>query len=152
MRYFDHIDVSEIPDTHPVSVFNDVWQSLDKDGDLVPWNAVRPQEVAKAIPWLLLLEPQNDGRYYYLICGTGCEDMFGRPHKGRFFGEDMPQEAVNKRREEFDLIEAGGGPLFSSTTLPMPDKDTKEIYRGVFGFSSDGQAVDRIGVVIAPKS
>lgn len=53
---------------------------------------------------------------------------------------------------EVKPVEDGGDPVFSETTLPMPDKDTKEVYRGVFGFSSDGLSVDRIGVVVAPKS
>lgn len=151
MRYFDHIDIGKIPTEHPVAVFNSLWTELELEHKPVPWNAVKPEAAATAIPWLLLLEPRPDGRYYYRICGTGCEMLFGRPHEGGFFGEDMPQDAINKRLEEFDVVQSGGGPLLSETTLPMEGKENREIYRGVFGFTSDGETVDKIGVVVAPK-
>lgn len=151
MRYFMNVAIDVIPDTHPVSVFNTLWQSVVGDGVAAPWSAFRPQEIADILPWLLLLERQGDGRYYYRVCGTACENLFGMTYQGKFFGDDLPPSAVRKRREEFDRIEAGEGPVFSATTLPIPTKEDKEIYRGVFGFSSDGEEVDRIGVVIAPK-
>lgn len=151
MRYFDHIDIQKIPVEHPVAVFNTLWKTLEAEHRPVPWNAVKPEAAATAIPWLLLLEPQTDGRYYYRICGTGCEMLFGRPHEGGFFGEDIPEEALNKRHEEFGRIQAGCEPLLSETTLPMEGKENTEIYRGVFGFTSGGEKVNKIGVVIAPK-
>lgn len=151
MRYFDHIDIQKIPHEHPVAVFNNLFHTLEAEHRPVPWSAVKPEAAATAIPWLLLLEPQQDGRYYYRICGTGCEMLFGRPHAGGFFGEDIPKAAIDKRLEEFSVVQAGGGPLLSETTLPMEGKESREIYRGVFGFSSGGECVDKIGVVIAPK-
>lgn len=151
MGYFEHIDAKDIPSDHPVSVFNSIWKELEQKGAPVAWNDVRPKEAAAALPWLLLLEPRDDGRYYYRICGTGCEMLFGRPHQGKFFGEDIPESARQTRYQEFDRILSGSEPMFSEATLPMPDKDTKEIYRGVFGFSSDGGEIDKIGVVVAPK-
>lgn len=151
MSYFEHIDINEIPSEHPVAVFHDIWRSLEKEHSPVQWSGVRPVDAAAALPWLLLLEPQDDGRYYYRICGTGCEALFGRPHQGKFFGEDIPESARQTRYQEFSQIEGGCEPMFSEATLPMPDKDTREIYRGVFGFSSDGKEIDRIGVVVAPK-
>ncbi len=151
MRYFDHIEINKIPAEHPVAVFNELWQTLEAEACPVQWKAVKPEAAATAIPWLLLLEPKPNGRFYYRICGTGCEMLFGRPHEGGYFGEDMPKAAIDKRLEEFNRIQAGDGPLLSETTLPMAGKENREIYRGVFGFSSGGDVIDKIGVVVAPK-
>ncbi|MEX0300506.1 MAG: hypothetical protein AB3N28_15640 [Kordiimonas sp.] len=151
MSYFLNIEVEEIPEIHPVRLFHKVWQSNVGSGYPVPWSSYKPQEIADVIPWLLLLERQEDDTYLYKVCGTSCESLFGMTYQGKTFGEDLPVEAVRQRRQEFDWIETGGKPIFSATTLPIPERDYREVFRGVFGFSSDGESIDKIGVVIAPK-
>lgn len=151
MRYFEHIDATVIPDDHPVSVFYSSWLEVEQEQQHVSWHHMNPKHIAEALPWLLLLEANGTGRYKYVICGTGCEDLFGFSYQGKFFGESLPVDAVEQRQKEFDIIESGGGPLFSVTTIPIPEKDNKEIYRGVFGFASDVGKIDKIGVVLAPR-
>lgn len=151
MSYFNHIAIDQIPLEHPVAQFNAMWEKLATAEKPVRWSLVTPEEVAPMLPWLLLLELQSDGRYYYRICGTRCETFFGLSYQGKYFGDDLPPEAVEQRRQEFEAVVRNGNPIFSETTLPIPEKEDREIYRGVFGFSSDGQIIDKLSVIIAPK-
>ncbi|MCK0068628.1 hypothetical protein [Kordiimonas laminariae] len=148
--YFKHIPPEEIPSEHPVSLFRAFWESKLASGRLVKWADFSPMSIAEVLPWVLMLEKQPDGRFFYEISGSGCEMLFGVKYEGKFLGDDLPPEATEQRLEEFRIIERGEGPLFSQNTLPIADKQFKEVYRGVFGFQDDDGLLNKIIVVIAP--
>lgn len=148
--YFKHIVAEEIPSDHPVSRFRLFWESKLVSGSLVNWSDFSPMGVAEVLPWVLMLEKQADGRYYYKLSGSGCETLFGVKYEGKFLGDDLPPEATAQRVKEFSVVEEGNGPLFSMNTLPIADKQFKEVYRGVFGFQDDAGSLNKIIVVIAP--
>lgn len=150
MPYFKHIEPTEIPDTHPVGRFYGYWQALDKKDGLAFWTDVRASEIAEVMPWMMLLEKVGD-QYFYRVCGSQCERIFGMTYQGMVFGEGLPKEAVEIRRREFHKVEENGQPLFSANTLPIPDKEYREVYRGVFGFANKSPVCNWLAVVIAPQ-
>jgi hypothetical protein len=110
-------------------------------------------EHPSVLPWVLLLKPEPGAGeakvWRYAVCGTGCTELFGMSYQGKLFGESLPPAAAAQRKAEFDRAIVGGGPQFSHTNLPMPEKDFMKVYRGVFPFSTRDGEIDRILVVLA---
>ena len=152
---FENVEIGDIPGAHPVVIFHDFWRgAADGNGGVAPWARFDAADHPRILPWVLLLK-REDGpapdelTLRYAVCGTGCTELFGFSYQGKLFGESLPPDAVARRREEFDRVVSGSGPLFSRAHLPIPDRQAVQVYRGVFPFSSDGNGVDRIMVVIA---
>lgn len=150
MPYFKHIEPTDIPDTHPVGRFYSYWQGLDKQEGLASWPDVKASQVAAIMPWMMLLE-KTEAQYLYRVCGSQCERIFGMTYQGKVFGEGLSAEAVEIRQKEFIRVEESGFPLFSANTLPIPDKEYREVYRGVFGFANKADQCNWLAVVIAPQ-
>src|SRR3546814_17862830 len=68
------------------------------------------------------------------------------------FGDGLDDAVVASRLAEFAAIRDGRGPIYSFTPLPISDRAFITVYRGVFGFTSDGSSVDRYLVVLAPEN
>ncbi len=151
MPHFKHIQPSQVAPGHPVDQFNLKWVEMSQQSEPVPWSAFSPMSVPKILPWMLLLEKHAAAKYYYRVCGSSCEQLFGQSYHGKYLGDGMPDEATRIRLKEFEQVEASGKPLFSEANLPISGKEFIEVYRGAFGFSHSGDSIDRILVVIAPK-
>lgn len=151
MPHFKHINPSSIAAEHPVAQFYANWRELDRQGEFVPWSAFSPMQMPRILPWMLLLEKQAEQKYYYRVCGSSCELLFGQSYQGKYLGDGMPADATRIRMQEFQQVEESGKPLFSEANLPISGKEFIEVYRGTFGFSQAGEFVDRILVVIAPQ-
>ncbi len=150
MQYFKHIKPAIIPSDHPVGKFKQLWDDMSGGEALVPWAKFAPMDVPDILPWILLLEKQTDYKYYYRLCGSECDKMFGETFQGKYLGDGMSVGAADKRFAEFISVERGNGPLFSQNTLPIQDKKYREVYRGVFGFKDEDNQLNKIIVVIAP--
>lgn len=154
---FREVAASEIPPGHPVSVFYRFWAGAAADRPSAPWAAFDATEHPSILPWVLLLKRETPSdspeasQWRYVVCGTGCSDLFGFSYQGKLFGEGLPPEAVADRKAEFDRAVAGAGPQFSHTQLPIPDRDFLPIFRGVFPFSSEDGEIDRLFVVLAKE-
>lgn len=148
---------SDIPPDHPVSVFYRYWAAAAAGRPAAPWTAFDATQHASILPWVLLLKRESppdspeDRQWRYIVCGTGCTDLFGFSYQGKLFGEGLPPEAVADRTAEFERAVAGAGPQFSHTRLPIPGRDFLPIFRGVFPFSSEDGEVDRLFVVLAQE-
>ncbi|MEQ8398955.1 hypothetical protein [Thalassobaculum sp.] len=154
---FRSIEPSEIPALHPVAHVRDGWANFAGTTGIAPWSSFDPVDYPYVLPWVMLLrqeDPADPERLRYVICGDGCRKTFGMSYQGKLFGEDLPGSVVAQRRAEFQKIRNGHGPLYSRTPLPIANREFIDIYRGVFGFSSDdasgAAAVDRYLVVVAP--
>ena len=150
---FRSIDPSEIPGLHPVAQIRDGWPRLSGGSGIAAWSRFDPLDFPEVLPWVLLLrqeDPADPRRLRYTICGDGCRQTFGFSYQGKLFGEDLPESVVAQRKIEFQNIREGRGPLYSVTPLPIANREFIDIYRGVFGFSSDGTSVDRYLLVVAP--
>jgi len=150
MPYFKHIEAVDVPETHPVGRFYGLWQALPKSNGYTRWGDVRAEAIVAVMPWLLLLEKEG-ANYVYRVCGSNCERIFGMSYQGKLFGDGLPEEAVKVRLEEFQRVATSGLPLFSSNTLPIPNKETREVFRGVFGFANKEDQCNWMAVVIAPQ-
>jgi hypothetical protein len=151
MPYYREISIGEVPAEHPVALFHSAWSGLKPPSGPAAWSEFSPMSVPEILPWLLVLEKQADQRYFYRVCGTGCEQIFGVPYQGKYLGDGLPKDAYRKRLQEFAQVEKSETPLFSAATLPIKDKDHREVFRGVFGFARNSEAVDQLVVVIAPQ-
>lgn len=150
ISYFEHIAIADVPVKSPVNLFRKYWESKPKVGDLVPWSDFSPMDVPQVLPWVLMFQKKEDGRFLFKINGSGCEEIFGRSFQGKYLEEALPVDAVRQRLDEFTLIEQGKGPLYSRSNIPINDKEHKGVYRGVFGFCDENGVLDRIIAVIAP--
>lgn len=149
---FRSINPDHIPTRHPVAVVRDWWRGTG-NGSIAPWSCFDPVDHAGALPWVMLLRQEKPGDaelLRYVVCGDGCRQAFGFSYQGKLFGEDLPADAFARRQAEFAQVRAGLGPLFSTTPLPLSDREFIEVYRGVFGFASEDTTVDRYLVVLAP--
>lgn len=150
---FRAVEPNSIPAQHPVAHLRDAWPSLSGPGGYACWLRFDPLDFPRVLPWVMLLrqqDPAQPERFTYMVCGEGCRQAFGFSYQGKVFGEDLPAAAVSARLREFASIRAGAGPLYSTTPLPLPDREFVEVYRGVFGLSSDGAWIDRFLIVLAP--
>ena len=149
------IEPSEVPALHPVAQIRDVWPTLAGAGGVASWRHFDPFDHPQVLPWVLLLrqdDPAEPDRLRYAVCGDGCRQTFGFSFQGRWFGDGLPELAVKSRLAEFRAIRDGRGPIYSFTPLPISEREFIEVYRGVFGFSTDGILVDRYLVVLAPDN
>lgn len=147
------VEPHSIPLQHPVACLRDSWPELCGPNRLVAWSRFDPLDFPQMLPWVVLLrqdDPADPATLNYVICGEGCRQTFGFSCQGKTFGEDLPPAAVAERLREFAEIRAGSGPLYSATPLPVPGREFVEVYRGVFGLSTDGEWIDRFLVVLAP--
>ena len=150
---FRSIESSEIPVLHPVAHIRDGWAGFAGNAGIAPWSNFDPVDYPYVLPWVMLLrqeDPADAERLRYVICGDGCRKTFGMSYQGKLFGEDLPESVVTQRKIEFQNIREGRWPLYSVTPLPIANREFIDIYRGVFGFSSDGTSVDRYLLVVAP--
>src|SRR3546814_19446555 len=67
-------------------------------------------------------------------------------------GDVLEDAVVASRMAEGASSRDGRGAIYSFTPLPISDREFIEVYRGVFGFTSDGSSVDRYLVVLAPEN
>lgn len=144
---------TDLPPLHPVAQFRDRWPDLADGAGVAPWSRFDPTAYPHVLPWVLLLrqeDPRRPDRLRYTICGEGCREAFGFSYHGKLFGEDLPRRAVEERLAEFAAIRRGSGPLYSFTPLPVSEREFIDVFRGVFGFSTDGRGVDRYLIVLAP--
>ncbi|MEX0300508.1 MAG: hypothetical protein AB3N28_15650 [Kordiimonas sp.] len=148
----EYIDVDAIPVSHPVQQFHQFWQQLPKDQGIATWNDKLISVVPEIVPWMSMLVAAKAGRYLIRFCGASFEQMIGRNHQGLHLDEALPEAVMPDRLKELANIAAGNGPLFSKTMLPFKNKETIGVYRGVFGFSTTSDEIDRFALVIAPKT
>lgn len=155
---FREVALSAIPPDHPVAVFQEFWVAAAAGASVAPWSAFDPTEHPAILPWVLLLKREGEPggmvavQWRYAVCGTGCTNLFGFSYQGKVFGEDLPPQAAADRKAEFDRAIRGGGPQFSHTQLPIPDRDFVPVFRGVFPFATSGEDVDRLFVVLADEA
>ncbi len=155
---FKEVNLQDIPERHPVVAFAKFWQQAAGGASVARWERFDPADHPRTLPWIMLLKREPGPEYAggpplrYAVCGTSLSTLFGFSYQGKLFGEDLPPDAVVRRRAEFDRVMAGSGPLFSHTELPIPNKDFHLVYRGVFAFENGGDEVDRICVVLAPAA
>ncbi len=149
MEKLRYIQVDEIPVGNPVFKFNEVWEEYTQINGVVAWGSFKPMKIPAILPWVVLNEKQGPGIYFCRVCGSGCDNLFEWSAQGKYLTDTLPPEIVDVRLQELTKVEAGEGPFFSESILTL-EKEIIDVYRGVFGFATDGENIDRYIAVIAP--
>ncbi|MDO8421285.1 MAG: PAS domain-containing protein [Parvibaculum sp.] len=148
------VGLTEIPQNHPVVLFSAYWFEA-KGTDFVPLrSAVDPMKIPAIIPWVLLLERVDvDGvvKFRYRLTGTGCRTIFDIDYTGKFLGEGLTPDGAEARLREFREVSVSGNPIYSSSHLPIAEREYINVYRGVFPVSLTGAEIDQIFVVVAKE-
>ncbi len=151
---FQPIQAEEIPADHPVRAFLRHFEAHKSKAGVLTGRDFDPLQVASLLPWLLILDvmPRHQPPVYrYRFTGPGCCDLFGIDYTGKLLGDDLPVEAAKRRREEFHQVVEGRVPVFARANIPLPGREHKEVYRGVFPLAKqDSDFIDQLHVVIAP--
>ncbi len=148
------VNLREIPVEHPVRQFDAYWRDNKGPSGCLERPDFDPLAVHKIMPYIMILqaEPTDDGMtFHYRLCGTGCVELFGIDYTGKTLGDDLPPEATKTRREEFATVMASKQPVFSTTQLPIENRDFISVYRGVFPVCSEANEVDQIFVVFGTR-
>lgn len=149
------ITQAELPSGHPAAVFYRFWVQAAGGRPWVSWSRFDATEHPSVLPWVLLLKCEPDPeapqgrRWRYVVCGTGCTDLFGFSYEGKLFGTAMSEAAALERLAEFDRVVGGAGPLFFDSHLPIPQREFVRVLRGIFPFSTGDGDIDRLFVVVA---
>lgn len=152
MINFDSISKDNIPENHPILVFDAFWWATTKDNKSVRWCNFSPMEMTYVLPWILVLDCLPNDEYVYRVCGTGCDRIFNRNLTGSKFGEHVDKDWAKSRQAELAAIKSGGGPSYSKGNIPVTGRDHVKIFRGLYGFAYGGNKIDRLVAVVAPPN
>lgn len=152
---YSEISLSDIPDFHPVALFSKFWLENKGSGCAPLRSSIEPTRIPAILRWMLLLEViEDDGlrQYRYRLCGTGCRDLFGIDYTGKTLGEDLTAEGVSTRTREFNTVVDSGHAIFTSSNLPIREREFVKVFRGTFPVSLTGEKVDQVFVIIAKEN
>jgi hypothetical protein len=92
------------------------WEAKRGSGRKAPSRRdLDPLEIAKLLPNVALVEPEQDG-YRWRLMGTAIADDFGRDLTGRMFGEYVaPTRFVRDMTDGFDMALALIAPIFDES-------------------------------------
>jgi len=151
---FQAIQAEVIPEGHPVRAYLRHFEDHKTKAGVLSGQEFDPLAVASLLPWLLILDdlPRSHPPVYrYRCAGPKCCELFGIDDTGKLLGDDLPVEAAERRRQEFHEVVEGRVPVFARANIPLPGKEHKQIYRGVFPLAKqDSDYIDQLHVVIAP--
>lgn len=152
MIYFDRISRKNLPQNHPILMFDEFWRATSSDGKSVCWDAFKPMEMIPVLPWMLVLDRLSEDQYIYRLCGTGCDGIFNRNLTGSTFGEHVDKNWAKHSLDEFAAVVSGGGPSYASGGLPIKNRDHIQIFRGLYGFTCGGDQIDKLVAIVAPEN
>ena len=153
MPNYQIVDIDLIGEWHPVRAFKTYWDRQAAGGEVPRRHQINPAEIIGILPWLLVLEVRRFGsatEYHYRPEGTVCTELFGIDYTGKSLGDNLTPEGAEIRRREFRQLLDEGKPIFSTTNLPIKNRDFIRVHRGVFPVRAGEHGTDQIFVVIAP--
>ncbi len=151
---YQTIPAAEIPETHPVRAYLRHFEEHKTNKGVLSGLEFDPLQVTSLLPWVLILDivpGHKPPAYRYRFAGPKCCDLFGIDYTGKMLGDDLPLDAAEQRREEFHEVVAGRVPVFAEANVPLPGREHKQVYRGVFPLAKRAsEVIDQLHVVIAP--
>ena len=128
------ISVDDIADVHPIRRFDVFWHMKKNADGVFERRFFGPGTGPQIIPWLVILERPEDGgwRFKYQFCGSGFTQLVGMEMTGTLVGDLIHKGAARAFNESLmDCIESGE-PSYSSTNLPVTDREWMSVQRGLF--------------------
>ncbi len=152
MINFESVSKDDIPENHPILVFDAFWRAAASGNKAACWAGFKPMEMTSVLPWLLVLDRLSEDQYIYRLCGTGCDDIFNRNLTGSMFGEHVDKNWAKRSLNEFAAVMSGGGPSYASGGLPIENRGHIQIFRGLYGFASGSDQIDKLVAIVAPAN
>jgi hypothetical protein len=151
----DPVEIDNIPEQHPVSVFSRKWAKFPKKNGAALWHSFSPATCADVLPWASVIERTVvEGKTTHIIRlqGTEIEKMAGLNTQGAALEDVLAEAALEERLRELNHIITSPGYFLSKTVIPFEGRDFIEVYRGAFAFTKDEVNVDRIVMIIGPEN
>jgi len=150
---YREVSIAEIPDRHPVKVFDAYWRSLPKTGGVPHRTDITPSGITPAVlRWMMVMEVvEIDGKteFKYRLMGTGCVELAGMDYTGRILGDRLTPAGTAARKLEFNRVMGTHAPVYTWSELPVPDRTFINVFRGVFPVTASDGKVDQIVLLIA---
>ncbi len=151
----DAIEIDNIPEQHPVSVFSRKWAEFPKKNGAALWHSFSPTTCAPVLPWASVIERtvvEGKTAHIMRLQGTEIEKMAGLNAQGAALEDVLAKAALEERLRELNHIIMSPGYLLSKTVIPFEGRDFIEVYRGIFAFTKDEVSVDRIVMIVGPEN
>lgn len=106
---------------------------------------IDPADIPQLLPYLLLTDLLDDGRYRFRLVGTEVERSFGAPMTGRTLEELMSGDYLAFMRSLYRKVIAEKRPIYSTSRYSGSDGDSPLFTKRVMmPLSSDGLVVDMV--------
>lgn len=126
------IALSDIPETHPVQGFTRIYESVKKPDGWFMRSDFDPVEHPHILPWIMIAEEVEGGKYKTRLMGTGTIDLIGEDFTGRLFDDMADKEIWALRSKEIKLAASRGEPQYSMSLIEPDYGDAWKAYRGIF--------------------
>ncbi len=131
VRSYQRVKIREIPDLHPVTVFNRFYEAARDGNGCIDRQSFSPMDHPRLLPHLQLYE-RWDGRFKVRLMGTGAVKIVEGDHTGRFMDEYAPPDFLAQRVAEVEECLHYGRPVFSTSKVPNADLQHTQVFRGAF--------------------
>ncbi|MGP1253670.1 MAG: PAS domain-containing protein [Kiloniellales bacterium] len=132
----------------PEEVLSDIYRYWrDRRGQRpMPARAdIDPADIPRLLPYLLLTDLLDGGRYRFRLVGTEVERSFGAPMTGRTLEELMSGDYLEFMRSLYRKVVAEKRPIYSTSRYSGADGDSPLFTKRVMmPLSTDGQNVDMV--------
>ena len=106
---------------------------------------IDPADIPQLLPYLLLTDLLDDGRYRFRLVGTEVERSFGAPMTGRTLEELMSGDYLAFMRSLYRKVIAEKRAIYSTSRYSGADGDSPLFTKRVMmPLSSDGLVVDMV--------
>jgi hypothetical protein len=95
-------------------ILSDLWQYWQRKraGRPMPSRAdIEPMEIPVVLPYVLLVERSEDGRFRYRLAGTAVVDAYGMELTGRYVDEVFPPGRRVLAEQHYAMVYQSGRPI-----------------------------------------
>jgi len=149
------LQITQIPPTNPVAIFNTCFESLPRDPSLCTllprWQDFDPIMVPRALTNLSIIECSGDSiaDYRQILMGEEMKELSGGNKTGMRLWDAFTPASREARFAALQHCIDTREVMLSIADLPYANRDFLQVYRGSFPFCDDEARVSHIAIVIA---
>ena len=140
----------DIPDGHPVALFNEVYREIAGEDGVIERSAFEPADHPSLLQWVQLFERTPEYRYKARLIGTGVARLLKGEFTGWYLDEYITGNMLEHRLTEFNGAIEQCKPYFSMSTIRPDNGPDWDVYRGIFPARKTTK--DLVFVILAPDS
>ncbi len=126
----------------------DYWRSLATEGKFPTRNAIDPLSIPQLLPYILLLDVENDDFRFRLV-GEAINARYGGQIKGYSLTELLDGQILAETLDEHIRCVGSTAPVFTRNTISTIDSDDRKLYqRLILPLSDNGTDVQSIAGVM----